>query len=186
MGMRLWVACLIILVGVTSITLGSVYYTGILQQVYAAVNMIGIVDGPDNSGYADFIVPPDDQRWVHYFYMFNYTNMEGILSNGDKPALEEVGPFVYYLRRNKIDVEFDRGGYQVSYRIWTEYEANVTLNLNGWDARNVFVTAPSISYSAVLNIADLTESAFVICKFNFCNSHIFIIISNRSASVGKY
>ncbi|KAH8345862.1 hypothetical protein KR067_007776 [Drosophila pandora] len=48
-------------------------------------------------------------------YIYNVTNPDGFLS-GEKPKLQEVGPFVYREDMQKVNVKFDENNYTVSYQ----------------------------------------------------------------------
>ncbi|KAL0281623.1 UNVERIFIED_CONTAM: hypothetical protein PYX00_002556 [Menopon gallinae] len=43
-------------------------------------------------------------------YVFNITNPEGFLENGEKPKLVEVGPFVYREDMEKVNIKFHNNG----------------------------------------------------------------------------
>lgn len=43
-------------------------------------------------------------------YIFNVTNPEGFLNNGEKPRLLEVGPFVYRENMEKVNIKFHENG----------------------------------------------------------------------------
>ncbi|XP_023174123.1 lysosome membrane protein 2 [Drosophila hydei] len=48
-------------------------------------------------------------------YIYNVTNPDGFLS-GEKPKLQEVGPFVYREDMEKVNVKFHENNYTVSYQ----------------------------------------------------------------------
>ncbi|XP_060656552.1 lysosome membrane protein 2 isoform X2 [Drosophila nasuta] len=48
-------------------------------------------------------------------YIYNVTNPDGFL-NGEKPKLQEVGPFVYREDMEKVNVKFHENNYTVSYQ----------------------------------------------------------------------
>lgn len=49
-------------------------------------------------------------------YIYNVTNADEFLNNGDKPVLQELGPYVYTQRWEKTDIKFNDNG-TVSYRV---------------------------------------------------------------------
>lgn len=49
-------------------------------------------------------------------YVYNVTNADEFLSNGDKPALEEIGPYVYLETWEKVNVKFNSNG-TVTYNV---------------------------------------------------------------------
>ncbi|XP_044764358.1 scavenger receptor class B member 1-like isoform X2 [Coccinella septempunctata] len=48
-------------------------------------------------------------------YIFNVTNPDGFLQDGDKPRLQEIGPFVYREEMEKVNIKFHDNG-TVSYQ----------------------------------------------------------------------
>lgn len=64
--------------------------------------------------YESDLHPGDPVDRLH-FWLFNITNLAEVQS-GEKPFLEEVGPFTYIVHRKKIDVEFSPDGDTVKFR----------------------------------------------------------------------
>lgn len=83
-----------------------------------------VLDSPNKTRYAAWqdSRTPNAPEIMYTFWMYNVTNPSGIL-NGDKPHLQEVGPFVYRLQEIKLDVEFsaDGPGNTVNYTQWRYY-----------------------------------------------------------------
>jgi len=64
-------------------------------------------------------------------YIYNVTNADEFLNNGEKPALQELGPYVYLQRWEKADIEFNENG-TVTYKIKKSFvfnEVKFCLNL---------------------------------------------------------
>lgn len=49
-------------------------------------------------------------------YIYNVTNADEFLNNGEKPALQELGPYVYLQHWEKVDIKFNDNG-TVSYKV---------------------------------------------------------------------
>jgi len=49
-------------------------------------------------------------------YIYNVTNADEFLNNGEKPALQELGPYVYEQRWEKVDIKFNDNG-TVTYKV---------------------------------------------------------------------
>ncbi|XP_032672860.1 scavenger receptor class B member 1 isoform X1 [Odontomachus brunneus] len=49
-------------------------------------------------------------------YIYNVTNADEFLNNGEKPALQELGPYVYTQRWEKTDIKFNDNG-TVTYKV---------------------------------------------------------------------
>uniref|UniRef100_A0A161MPC6 Scavenger receptor class B member 1 n=1 Tax=Triatoma infestans TaxID=30076 RepID=A0A161MPC6_TRIIF len=43
-------------------------------------------------------------------YVYNVTNADDFLNNGDKPILDELGPYVYVERWEKVNLTFQENG----------------------------------------------------------------------------
>lgn len=55
-----------------------------------------------------------------HIYVYNVTNADDFLNNGQKPALQEIGPYVYVQRWEKVAVKFN-GNDTVTYQQRKEY-----------------------------------------------------------------
>lgn len=53
-------------------------------------------------------------------YIYNVTNADEFLNNGEKPALQELGPYVYMQSWEKTDVKFNENG-TVTYKVKKTY-----------------------------------------------------------------
>lgn len=51
-----------------------------------------------------------------HIYIYNVTNADEFLSNGEKPALQELGPYVYLETWEKVNVKFNFNG-TVTYNV---------------------------------------------------------------------
>eukprot|EP00741_Cyanophora_paradoxa_P016575 tig00020927_g16005.t1 len=78
-------------------------------------------------------------------YGFNVTNAGEVLGAGARPALREVGPYVYRMWSRKLDVRFE--GDAVAYKDWTRFVFEPSLSA-GPDSDTV--TGPNIAYAALL------------------------------------
>lgn len=58
--------------------------------------------------------PPVEPRMQVYIY--NVTNADEFLNSGEKPALQELGPYVYKQHWEKTDVKFNDNG-TVTYKV---------------------------------------------------------------------
>lgn len=55
------------------------------------------------------------------FYLFNVTNADHVIRFGEKPRVEQVGPYVFEETRFKIDVRFDHHDEHILYREAKKY-----------------------------------------------------------------
>lgn len=55
-----------------------------------------------------------------HVYIYNVTNADEFLNNGDKPELQEIGPYVYLQTWEKVELQFN-GNDTVSYKPKKEY-----------------------------------------------------------------
>lgn len=120
---------------------GAAVAIGILLIVLAAVlailfpNIINLVidhelklrDG--GRTYNFWKAPPVVPRLEVYIY--NVTNADEFLNNGEKPVLQELGPYVYLQSWEKTDIKFNENG-TVTYKVKKTFvfnEVKSCLNL---------------------------------------------------------
>jgi len=81
---------------------------------------------PDNDDIYDTWVSPTDEQPVYMkFTFFNVTNPDAI-KNGDKPEVQELGPFVYTENRRKEGISFVED--TVSFGSWISYTLDESLS----------------------------------------------------------
>lgn len=51
-----------------------------------------------------------------HVYIYNVTNADEFLNNGEKPALQELGPYVYLETWEKVNIKFNFNG-TVTYNV---------------------------------------------------------------------
>lgn len=51
-----------------------------------------------------------------HIYIYNVTNADDFLNNGDKPNLQELGPYVYLETWEKVNIKFNSNG-TVTYNV---------------------------------------------------------------------
>ncbi|XP_031330382.1 scavenger receptor class B member 1-like isoform X1 [Photinus pyralis] len=90
-------------------------------------------------------------------YIFNVTNPENFLNLGEKPKLNEIGPFVYRENMEKVNIKFHDNG-TVSYQHKKILQFVPELSVN----KNEKLTVPNIP---MLTLASLSNSlGFIIQK----------------------
>lgn len=77
-------------------------------------------------------------------YIYNVTNADEFLNNGEKPALQELGPYVYLQHWEKTDIVFNENG-TVTYKIKKSYKFNETLSVGSEDDLVVVPNVPMLS-----------------------------------------
>eukprot|EP00929_Paragymnodinium_shiwhaense_P113198 TRINITY_DN81457_c0_g1_i1.p1 TRINITY_DN81457_c0_g1~~TRINITY_DN81457_c0_g1_i1.p1 ORF type:complete len:560 (+),score=49.15 TRINITY_DN81457_c0_g1_i1:107-1786(+) len=115
--------------GALASTLGCSF---LQQQVDSGIKGAVVVDGPEASGYAQFINNTNSGVPKFYVTFFNITNSEEILSDSSaKPNLVEVGPFVYAQPQLRWDVTWEPSNDTISYRQHTyiEFDREETMRL---------------------------------------------------------
>lgn len=100
------------------------------ELVQQGVTDVLVVDSPSADMYDSFLsnTKPGDQAVYYDFYMFDLTNPDGFLYNGEKPKMMEKGPFPYHYLFNRFDIDWTDGGNIVQYRtqyfyVWDEHRA---------------------------------------------------------------
>jgi len=80
---------------------------GIIMQ-----KSVPIVDRPESKSYDGWLKP--SLPIYMNFYFFNVTNTQGVLE-GEKPIVNERGPYVYREQREKVNISFNEDQSTVSY-----------------------------------------------------------------------
>ena len=103
---------------------------GVLLIIIAAIlaalfpNLINLVINKQvalkegNKAFDWWRAPPVSPQM--HVYIYNVTNADEFLNNGEKPALQELGPYVYIETWEKVDVTFNKND-TVSYRPKKEF-----------------------------------------------------------------
>ncbi|XP_043498614.1 scavenger receptor class B member 1 [Polistes fuscatus] len=79
-----------------------------------------------------------------HIYIYNVTNADEFLNNGDKPILNELGPYVYKQRWEKADITFN-GNDTISYKIRKTYVFTPELSVGSDDDLVVVPNVPMLS-----------------------------------------
>lgn len=120
---------------------GAAVAIGVLLIILAAVlaalfpNLVNLVMDKELAiregglSYKWWKQPPVTPRLQIYIY--NVTNADEFLNNGEKPDLQELGPYVYLQRWEKTDIKFNDNG-TVTYKIKKTFvfaQVSVLFNL---------------------------------------------------------
>lgn len=79
-----------------------------------------------------------------HVYIYNVTNADEFLNNGDKPELQEIGPYVYLQTWEKVELQFN-GNDTVSYKPKKEYTFSPELSVGSEDDLVVVPNVPMLS-----------------------------------------
>jgi len=83
-------------------------------------------------------------------YPFNYTNIDNVLKYGDTPIVEELGPFVYKEKVERINVEFNNNG-TVTYQ---EKRSNEFIpELSNGDPEHLRITVPNLPLISAISMS---------------------------------
>lgn len=77
-------------------------------------------------------------------YIYNVTNADEFLNNGEKPALQELGPYVYLQHWEKVEVKFNEND-TVSYKLRKQYVFSSELSSGSEDDLVVVPNVPMLS-----------------------------------------
>ncbi|GAB1862064.1 Scavenger receptor class b member 1 [Camponotus japonicus] len=77
-------------------------------------------------------------------YIYNVTNADEFLNNGEKPALQELGPYVYLQHWEKVDIKFNDNG-TVSYKVKKTFTFDEDLSAGSQDDLVVVPNVPMLS-----------------------------------------
>ncbi|XP_012263939.2 scavenger receptor class B member 1 [Athalia rosae] len=135
---RWWAA---ILVGIFLIIVAAILATFFPKIVDALVDReVALRDG--GRAYGWWKEPPVAPHM--HVYVYNVTNADAFLNNGEKPALQEIGPYVYIEKWIKVDVEFNDND-TVTYKQRKEFVFSLELSVGSEDDVVVVPNVPMLS-----------------------------------------
>ncbi|KAK2583551.1 hypothetical protein KPH14_009505 [Odynerus spinipes] len=79
-----------------------------------------------------------------HVYIYNVTNADEFLNNGEKPILNELGPYVYVQHWEKVDIKFNEND-TVSYKIRKRFVFSSKLSAGSEDDVVVVPNIPMLS-----------------------------------------
>ncbi|KAJ8683686.1 hypothetical protein QAD02_019478 [Eretmocerus hayati] len=79
-----------------------------------------------------------------HVYIYNVTNADEFLNEGEKPALQELGPYVYLEKWEKVNVKFNDNG-TVSYNVKKTFTFSEELSVGSEDDLVVVPNIPMLS-----------------------------------------
>lgn len=90
-------------------------------------------------------------------YVFNVTNQDAFLNNGDKPRLQEIGPFVYKEDMEKVNIAFhDNGTVTFQHRKILRFVPEMSVD------RNTKIVLPNIP---LLTLSTHVSNSFPLVQF---------------------
>eukprot|EP01104_Vermistella_antarctica_P017998 TRINITY_DN6538_c0_g1_i1.p1 TRINITY_DN6538_c0_g1~~TRINITY_DN6538_c0_g1_i1.p1 ORF type:complete len:578 (+),score=110.87 TRINITY_DN6538_c0_g1_i1:159-1892(+) len=118
-------------------------YSGVQQQV--------ILTSDQSEGYDAWVNNTKDGDAATYmsFWMFNLTNQEEF-EQGEKPVLDELGPYVYREWNVYYNVTFLENGTKVEYKTYKYFTYDAELSADGIDPLTDVVTTINVPFQAVL------------------------------------
>ncbi|XP_058800402.1 scavenger receptor class B member 1 isoform X2 [Phymastichus coffea] len=79
-----------------------------------------------------------------HVYIYNVTNADNFLNNGDKPALQELGPYVYLETWEKVNIKFNPNG-TVTYNVKKKFIFSENLSSGSEDELVIVPNVPMLS-----------------------------------------
>ncbi|XP_022700947.1 scavenger receptor class B member 1-like [Varroa jacobsoni] len=143
-------------IGLLFCILGVVSYTTFAPILEQQVKANLVID-PSNEVFESWQEPPITINVK--MYLFNYTNPEKILA-GLKPTVNELGPFVYRERRQKVNITFNGNG-TVSYRQIVSYDFLPHLSVGNLDDELFTLNVPMIGSAYKNRKALLNEESMM-------------------------
>lgn len=145
---------LVILIGISGILTIIMWFTEF--YMFQVLQFVTITQG--SSSYNMWLNPPV-KPYVS-IYPFNYTNIEDVLEYGRTPIVQELGPFVYKEKVERVNVEFNKNG-TVTYQ---EKRSNEFVpELSNGNPEDLSITVPNLPLISVLS-SD-TDAFFLNQKF---------------------
>ena len=128
---------------------------------------IPVVPGTDSYRKWEKLAVPLTMR----FFLFNVTNADKVMQFGDKPILQEVGPFVFRENRFKANVSFEHGGEHVLYREAKEYFFDpIHSKGHSLDDMIIVPSIPEIAMAGKLSKQAESVSALSTFLYNMLNA----------------
>lgn len=135
---RWWAA---IAVGVLLIIIAAVLATLFPKIVNVLVDReVALRDGGRAFGW--WKAPPVSPHM--HVYIYNVTNADEFLNSGEKPALQELGPYVYIERWEKVEIKFNNND-TVTYKQRKEFVFSPELSAGSEDDLVVVPNVPMLS-----------------------------------------
>lgn len=92
----------------------GIFFTFCFQGIFRDILYEELKLRPTSRGYDAWVTPPFPLSMDVYF--FNWTNPEDLRNHSTKPILEELGPYRFRERPEKVDIEWHDHNATVSYR----------------------------------------------------------------------
>lgn len=105
--------CLLIFVGLAFVAVG-IFFTCYFETVFRNILYEELRLRPTSRGYDAWVTPPFPLALDIYF--FNWTNPEELTNHSTKPIVEELGPYRFTERPEKVDIVWHDHNATVSYR----------------------------------------------------------------------
>ena len=127
---------------VAILAVGGVCAVAGLALLVGSPGLVGLVEKsqlalyPGSGSYADFVNLPFPI--VTSIYIFNLTNADAVLTNGSKPEVVELGPYVYDERHARTGIRFNDNA-TVTYRQVRTYHFRPDLSKGSLDDQVVTI-----------------------------------------------
>ncbi|XP_043189888.1 sensory neuron membrane protein 2-like [Amphibalanus amphitrite] len=95
---------------------------------------------PSSESLEGWQAPTDKVDVFMQFIMFNVTNAEAVIARGEKPMLQEVGPFSYRESRRRVNLSWSEDGARLTYSEHLSYAFDPETSAPGVDEDTSIVT----------------------------------------------
>jgi hypothetical protein len=149
-GQRILVAVLASL-GVLLLVIGIAVPLIIESKLTSGIHDMVIVDSFDSPGFTTWEnnTSSDSPATYMKFYIYNVTNPEEVYA-GQKPILQEIGPYAYREYNVKFNISFSDDGNERSYRLWEYFEFDASQSFAGASPDSDRVTVVNVPLQGVL------------------------------------
>ncbi|XP_003426273.1 scavenger receptor class B member 1 isoform X2 [Nasonia vitripennis] len=128
-------------VGALMVIIAAVLAAVFPQLINVIVNKeITLAEGGRTYGW--WKAPPVTPQM--HVYIYNVTNADEFLNNGEKPALQELGPYVYLETWDKVNVKFNDNG-TVTYNVRKQFIFSEELSVGSEEDLVVVPNVPMLS-----------------------------------------
>lgn len=138
---------LVILIAISGILTIIMWFTEF--YMFQILQFVTITEG--SSSYNMWINPP--VKPFVSIYPFNYTNIDDIIKYGNTPVVQELGPFVYREKVERINVEFNKNG-TVTYQ--EKRSSEFVPELSKGNPEHLTISVPNLPLISALSMSPIT------------------------------
>lgn len=141
-----------LLICVTFLLCGAVLPEAFRAIVKKDIQSSLVLIESNTAGMKGFISDADSEDRVYAkFYVQNVRNPDAVLTRGERPEIEEIGPFVYRMRNERFNISWSEEGEIISFKQWAFFVFMPELSV-GRDNDTTVVSANMVFQALAKNV----------------------------------